>query len=107
MVTFKSTVKYIRQYCCTSTIHGLNHIVNSRTLLEKCLWIALFLTSLYYGWSLSMATVIRYINNPVVISIERDKFSWTTPLPGNLFTCLILKKHDCLLKRSPYARLMI
>lgn len=90
MVTFQSVVNYIRVYCTTSTIHGLNHIVKSRHLLEKCLWISLFLTSFYYGWSLSTATVIRYINNPVVISIERDKFSWTTPLPGNHLLTKIL-----------------
>lgn len=78
----KAVANTIREYCSISTIHGFSYITTSRYLIEKLLWAAIVIGSLYCGLFLSFVALNRYYTNPIVISMERDRFSWTTSLPG-------------------------
>ncbi|XP_066260979.1 sodium channel protein Nach-like [Euwallacea similis] len=56
--------------------------VNGRHRVEKVFWTVVLLVSFSYGWYFNVLSINRYWTNPVMISIERDRFSWSTPLPA-------------------------
>lgn len=66
-----------------STIHGFNHLADrKRHILEVLLWGTLVGMAIYGAYILSGLTLERYQQNPTVISMERDKFSWNTSFPS-------------------------
>lgn len=75
-------VSFQRFFLSTSTIHGLNHIsARKRHYSEALLWFLLVLLSTYWVAKLSNQALMRYVDNPTVISMERDYFSWNTSFP--------------------------
>ncbi|XP_066154583.1 sodium channel protein Nach-like [Euwallacea fornicatus] len=73
---------YIKEFCSKSSIHCLNYLLNGRHAIEKVFWAVVILLCFSYSWYFNTLSVNRYFTNPVVISIERDQFSWTTSLPA-------------------------
>lgn len=80
---YTTSFSFIRFFLSTSTIHGLNHIAErKRHFLERLLWFVLVVISSYWIANLSSQALVRYIENPTVISMERDYFSWNTTFPA-------------------------
>ncbi|KAH1009342.1 sodium channel protein Nach [Dendroctonus ponderosae] len=83
----KPATKYYREFLVGSNVHGLYQIGKTPHILEKTLWTFLLIASAYYAFSLSYMTIYRYYTNPTVISVDRDRYLWTTYLPAITF-CL-------------------
>lgn len=74
---------FIRTFLSISTIHGFNHLAEKkRHPIEYVLWLILICIAMYGSAVLSNVTFTRYQNNPTVISMERDRFSWNTSFPA-------------------------
>lgn len=56
-------------------------VTNKRHFLETLAWSLLVLVSAYWVGNLSSLALMRYVDNPTVISMERDYFSWNTTFP--------------------------
>lgn len=46
------------------------------------MWLFFVIFALFGSITLSLDTWRRYQDNPIVISMERDKFSWNTSFPA-------------------------
>lgn len=76
-----------------STIHGFNHITKKGYHpIERLIWITLVICAVCTVASVSNVFLERYRENPTVISMERDRYSWNTSFPGA--TICPLKKVD-------------
>lgn len=76
-------LEFFRTFCSISTIHGFNQLgEKKRHILEYLLWTVLISAALYGSAILSSLTLQRYQDNPTVISMERDRFSWNTSFPA-------------------------
>lgn len=76
----------LKSFCHTfltgNTIHGLNHLAYKRRHpLETFTWFILIALSVYAVSILSSVALRHYTENPTVISMERDRFSWNTSFP--------------------------
>lgn len=66
-----------------STIHGFNHITKSGYHpIERLIWLILVAFAAYEVANVSKISLDRYKENPTVISMERDRFSWNTTFPA-------------------------
>ncbi|KAJ8977937.1 hypothetical protein NQ317_017405 [Molorchus minor] len=66
-----------------SSIHGLPHTIERRSHpIERTLWCGIVSLAVYGTIVLSTMTLTRYRDNPTVISMERDRFSWNTSFPA-------------------------
>nr|XP_023029075.1 sodium channel protein Nach-like [Leptinotarsa decemlineata] len=66
-----------------SSIGGLSHITQeNRHPIERFIWFVLVAAAVYGASVLSSLTWTRYQENPTVISMERDRFSWNTSFPS-------------------------
>lgn len=66
-----------------SAIHGFNHITKKGYHpLERLLWLVLVSYAAYQTVSISKISLDRYQDNPTVISLERDRYSWNTSFPA-------------------------
>uniref|UniRef100_A0A6P7FJR7 Sodium channel protein Nach-like isoform X1 n=1 Tax=Diabrotica virgifera virgifera TaxID=50390 RepID=A0A6P7FJR7_DIAVI len=76
-----------------SSIHGFPHISQEgRHPIERALWVTIVAVAVYGAAILSSLTLTRYRENPTVISMERDRFSWNTSFPP--VTICATKKYD-------------
>lgn len=74
---------FFRLFLTVSTIHGFNHLADTKKHpIEIILWASLVGVAVYGATVLSSLTLTRYQENPTVISMERDRFSWNTSFPG-------------------------
>lgn len=78
----KMLLEFIICFFENSSIHGLSHIIKRRHPLENFLWLGLVAAAVYGAAVLSSMTLIRYRDNPTVISMERDRFFWNTSFPA-------------------------
>ncbi|RZC34463.1 pickpocket protein 11-like [Asbolus verrucosus] len=79
----KMLVDFIKMFITQSSIHGLPHITaQKRHPVEIVIWVTLVTAAVYGAFVLSSMTLRRYIENPTVISVERDRFSWNTTFPA-------------------------
>lgn len=66
-----------------STIHGFNHITKKGYHpIERFIWIVLVTCAVYEVAEVSKVFLDRYRDNPTVISMERDRYSWNTSFPA-------------------------
>lgn len=66
-----------------SSIHGFSHITKKNYHpIERFIWAVLVSCSAYAIVSISKISLDRYNENPTVISMERDSFSWNTSFPA-------------------------
>lgn len=74
---------FIKNFLTNSTVHGLGHLAAKRRqhFLETFSWFLLFASCVYAVSVLSSMALRRYTENPTVISMERDRFSWNTSFP--------------------------
>lgn len=85
--------EFTKMFFDMSTIHGFPHISqDGRHPLERVLWILLVTVAACGAGILSSLTLTRYRENPTVISMERDRFSWNTSFPPA--TICSSKKYD-------------
>lgn len=90
-------INFIRTFFSISTIHGFNQLAErKRHPLEYVLWALLICSAIYGSAVLSSVTLTRYQDNPTVISMERDRFSWNTSFPAATI-CPHLKLNEILL----------
>lgn len=75
--------RFLNPCLTTSTIHGLNHLAQNhrRHPIETFTWLFFVAASIYAISVLSGVALRRYTENPTVISMERDRFSWNTSFP--------------------------
>ncbi|KAM3965505.1 sodium channel protein Nach [Aphomia sociella] len=79
----KKLISYLETELGTSTTHGLPYIVNTDShWLETLFWVASFLCSLGLVYFLLSTQYIRYINAPIVMSVEKDYFNWNISYPA-------------------------
>lgn len=98
-VFFKKSLIFLQYFLSTSTIHGLNHMSNKKHhYLEILVWSLLVIFSTYWVANLSGLAVMRYVDNPTVISMERDYFTWNTSFPTATI-CPSNKTSEVLLER--------
>ncbi|XP_018327615.1 sodium channel protein Nach-like [Agrilus planipennis] len=66
-----------------TTVHGVNHIFNFKTLLiERVCWV-LAVSFCFYGLCvIGLSNIRRFRENPTVISIEKDYRNWHNPFPA-------------------------
>lgn len=89
---------FFHLFLSTSTIHGLNHTANrKRHVSERLFWCCLVFASVFWVCRLGRMALIRYLRNPTVISMERDRFSWNTTFPASTL-CPKKKINDALLE---------
>lgn len=80
-----------------SSIHGFTHIAaTKRHPVEILIWWLLVAAAVYGAFILSSLTLTRYIENPTVISMERDRFEWNTTFPAATI-CPTIKINEALL----------
>ncbi|KAJ8920055.1 hypothetical protein NQ315_011709 [Exocentrus adspersus] len=75
-------LEFVASFFERSSIHGLPHIMAGHRPLETFIWSALVASAVYGAAVLSSVTLARYRDNPTVISMERDRFSWNTSFPA-------------------------
>lgn len=73
---------FIKLFLGQSSIHGFYHLSRRYHVVETIIWLALIASAIYGAAVLSTLTLHRYIENPTVISMERDRFSWNTTFPA-------------------------
>lgn len=75
--------EFITLFFSQSSIHGFPHLAaQKRHPVEVIIWMVLVGAAVYGAVVLSSMTLRRYIENPTVISMERDRFSWNTSFPA-------------------------
>lgn len=90
---FKILTSFIYNFLSNSTVHGLRYLSHKKHHpLETFSWFFLLASSVYAVSILSTLALRRYTENPTVISMERDRFSWNTSFPAATFCPL--KKLD-------------
>ncbi|XP_047996395.1 uncharacterized protein LOC125234230 [Leguminivora glycinivorella] len=76
-------INYLRSELRNSTTHGLPYIVNTEIhWFERVYWCVNFAASLWIAIMLLTAQYVRYINSPVVMSVEMDYFNWNVSYPA-------------------------
>ncbi|XP_031349918.1 pickpocket protein 11-like isoform X2 [Photinus pyralis] len=94
----KILTSFLKLFLSVSTIHGFVHVTaEKRHPSEAIIWLALIGTGVFGASILSSATWKRYQENPTVISMERDRFTWNTSFPAATI-CPTSKVHEDLLK---------
>lgn len=80
---FEMLESFLKTFLRASTVHGLNHLAHQkqRHPLETCIWFLFVAASVCAVSKLSSLALRRYTENPTVISMERDRFSWNTSFP--------------------------
>ncbi|KAJ8945117.1 hypothetical protein NQ318_001582 [Aromia moschata] len=83
LIHFKPLWEFVKFVFLTSSVHGFGHVVARRTHpLEKIMWCGFVVLAVYGAAIISSMTLSRYRDNPTVISMERDRFSWNTSFPA-------------------------
>ncbi|KAJ3643261.1 hypothetical protein Zmor_025985 [Zophobas morio] len=79
----KMLLEFIKISFSLSSIHGFPHLAaKKRHIVEMVIWVVLVGAAVYGAVVLSSTTLKRYTENPTVISMERDRFSWNTSFPA-------------------------
>lgn len=78
----KMLLEFVIFFFENSSIHGFCHIIKRRHPFENFIWLGLVAAAVYGAAVLSSITLTRYTENPTVISMERDRFSWNTSFPA-------------------------
>lgn len=79
----KMLLDFIKMFFAQSSIHGFPHMsAKKRHPIELIIWIVIVGAAIYGAVVLSSLTLRRYTENPTVISMERDRFSWNTTFPA-------------------------
>lgn len=74
---------FFDQFGEKSSLHGFKYIFSSKlNILERLLWVVLFILTSYAAFSISSTQYERYVANPTVISLERDYREWNGTLPA-------------------------
>lgn len=74
---------FIKAFLSVSNIHGFNHLSEGKQhIIERLVWLLLICAAITGTIILSRLTLERYYENPTVISMERDRFSWNTSFPA-------------------------
>jgi amiloride-sensitive sodium channel len=76
--------KFFNDFFSQSGIHGFFYFSNQFMLhfIERFLWFALILFSLYFCVEFSLESWDRYLHKSTVVTIERDHYYWNTSLPS-------------------------
>lgn len=76
-------VDFLVMVISISTIHGFNHITRKGYHpVERFIWFVLVSCAVYEVVDVSKVFLDRYRENPTVISMERDRYSWNTSFPA-------------------------
>lgn len=96
---FRRLKNFAADFLALSTFHGFGHLAadRSRHVLETVIWFSLIALAIYGAAVLSALTLTRYRENPTVISMERDRFSWNTSFPSATI-CPTTKLDEALLE---------
>ncbi|XP_063627455.1 uncharacterized protein LOC134798958 [Cydia splendana] len=76
-------INYLRTELRSSTTHGLPYIVNTEIhWLERAYWLMNFVICLIIAIMLLTTQYVRFLNSPVVMSVEMDYFNWNVSYPA-------------------------
>ncbi|XP_061720047.1 acid-sensing ion channel 5-like [Cydia pomonella] len=76
-------INYLRDELRSSTTHGLPYIVNTEIhWLERAYWLMNFAICLTIAIMLLTTQYVRFLNSPVVMSVEMDYFNWNVSYPA-------------------------
>lgn len=89
--------QFVKAFLSVSNIHGFTHLSErKRHFIERLIWLLLICAAITGTIILSRLTLERYYENPTVISMERDRFSWNTSFPAATI-CPTFKLNETLL----------
>lgn len=75
--------KYATRYFSQSSIHCFKQLVDkNRSNRERICWITLVIMALLGAFVISYESLQKYIENPTVISIDKDRYVWNTSFPS-------------------------
>lgn len=76
-------VQFFRSFCASSSIHGFKYVLQKKVdRKERILWAVFILAAFITAVNISTRTVLRFLNEPTVVTIERDAFTWNTTFPA-------------------------
>ncbi|XP_030020108.2 sodium channel protein Nach [Manduca sexta] len=79
----KKLVEYLRKELKDCTTHGLPYIVNQEIhWFERLFWAASFVSATAIIYVLLSSQYIRYMEAPIVMSVEKDYFNWNISFPA-------------------------
>ncbi|GLV31946.1 pickpocket 3 [Carabus blaptoides fortunei] len=79
----RSALRNAQEYCEISSIHGLSLIVaKKRHILERLFWIIIVVLAVIGVIGLCLSNWQRYVENPTVVSLEKDFRNWHNPFPA-------------------------
>ncbi|CAH1100675.1 unnamed protein product [Psylliodes chrysocephalus] len=81
--TLKRTHDYFKEYCNSTSIHGLKYLAESRSLGERLLWLTLILCSLSACAYLILQIYGKFQQSPVIVSFATTESPiYTIPFPA-------------------------
>jgi hypothetical protein len=79
----KGVIKFLKDLCVKSNIHGVKYIFNSKFhFLERFFWLFLVIFASSGAYMIGIQQYRRFVANPTVISLERDYREWNGTLPA-------------------------
>ncbi|XP_052752347.1 sodium channel protein Nach-like [Galleria mellonella] len=89
----KKLINYLGNELRSCSTHGLPYIVEKNThWFETAFWTTSFVCCLGLASSLLLTQYTRYVNTPIVMSVEKDYFNWNISYPA--ITLCPLEKID-------------
>ncbi|XP_058826840.1 pickpocket protein 28-like [Topomyia yanbarensis] len=72
-----------REYCSTSTVHGVSYISSRRSRLERIWWFVVIVLAVYGCGRLIEKVYRKWDENPVIVSFDEQPTPvWTIPFPA-------------------------
>ncbi|XP_053687608.1 pickpocket protein 28-like isoform X2 [Sabethes cyaneus] len=81
---YQHTKQVAAEFCETTPIHGISHLIGrNKLLVERIWWILLFVLSLYFCLIYMYSIVEKWLDNPIIVSFDRDHSSiYSVPFPA-------------------------
>ncbi|XP_039447527.1 sodium channel protein Nach-like [Culex pipiens pallens] len=75
--------KFIRRVVEKTSLHGVFHLTNAKSvLIEKLFWASIILSVIVSSIYLVALFWVRYLTNPTVISLDRNYHEWNATFPS-------------------------
>lgn len=90
-------LKYIIKYVSQSSTHCWRYLVDRKlSIYERVLWIFFIIAAIFGVVVINYATLLKYTESPIVISIDKDHYYWNTTFPS-ITVCPLSKINKSLL----------
>lgn len=96
-------IEFLRCFCESSSLNGLKYILQQHlSPILKIFWCTLIVIAFVTTINISTTTILRFLHDPTVVTIDHDHFAWNTTFPA-ITICPIKKiNYDLLDKYVEY-----